>query len=45
MLFAAIWPYMRRLGLEATLVALDYAMIAWIAMHVSIAIVSNNHPD
>lgn len=44
-LFAAIWPYFRRRGYEATLVALFYAVIAWIVMHVAIMIASNNHPD
>jgi len=43
--FAAIWPYLRRLGLEATLVALPYAMVLWILMHVSIAIVGTAHPN
>lgn len=44
-LFAAIWPYFRRHGYEATLVALFYAVFAWIVMHVAIMIASNNHPD
>jgi hypothetical protein len=44
-LFAAIWPYFRRRGIEATLVALFYAMIAWIVMHVAIMIASDNHPN
>ncbi|RZF24810.1 hypothetical protein EVC45_36880 [Paraburkholderia sp. UYCP14C] len=44
-LFAAIWPYFRRRGYEATLVALFYAVIAWIVMHVAIMIASDNHPD
>ncbi|WP_442793456.1 hypothetical protein [Paraburkholderia sp. HP33-1] len=44
-LFAAIWPYFRRRGYEATLVALFYAVFAWIVMHVAIMIASNNHPD
>jgi hypothetical protein len=44
-LFALIWPFFRRRGIEATLVALFYAVIAWIAMHVAIALVSSNHPD
>jgi uncharacterized RDD family membrane protein YckC len=30
---------------EATLVALFFAVLLWIVMHVAIAIVSNNHPD
>ncbi len=44
-LFAAIWPYFRRRGYEATLVALPYAALAWIAMHVAISIASNDHPN
>jgi hypothetical protein len=44
-LFAFIWPYFRRRGYEATLVALFFAVIVWIVMHVAIAIVSTNHPD
>jgi predicted anti-sigma-YlaC factor YlaD len=44
-LFALIWPAFRRRGVEATLVALFYAVIAWIVMHVAIAIVSSNHPN
>ena len=44
-LFALIWPFFRRRGVEATLLALFYAVIAWIVMHVAIMIVSSNHPD
>ncbi|MEK6421625.1 MAG: hypothetical protein V4801_18695 [Burkholderia gladioli] len=44
-LFAAIWPALRRRGYEATLVALFYAIVAWLAMHVAISIASTNHPD
>jgi len=44
-LFAFTWPYFRRRGYEATLVALFFAVILWIVMHVAIAIVSKNHPD
>jgi hypothetical protein len=44
-LFALIWPYFRRRGFEATLVALFYAVVIWIAMHVAIAVVSSNHPN
>ena len=44
-LFACIWPYFRRRGFEATLVALPYAMIAWIVMHVAIMVASDNHPN
>jgi hypothetical protein len=44
-LFAYVWPYFRRRGLEATLVALPYAMIAWVVMHVAIMLASANHPN
>ena len=44
-LFAMIWPYFRRRGYEATYVALFYAVLAWIVMHVAIIVVSDNHPD
>jgi len=44
-LFACIWPYFKRRGFEATLVALPYAMIAWIVMHAAIMIASDNHPN
>jgi len=44
-LFALIWPYFRRRGYEATLVALFFAVIVWIVMHVAIALVSTNHPN
>ncbi|HEY4214435.1 MAG TPA: hypothetical protein VGM84_23360 [Steroidobacteraceae bacterium] len=44
-LFAKIWPYFRDRGYEATLVALFYAVIAWIVMHVAIVLVSDSHPN
>ncbi|WP_297353928.1 hypothetical protein [Paraburkholderia sp.] len=44
-LFALVWPYFRRRGYEATFIALFYAIIAWIAMHVAISIASDNHPN
>ncbi len=44
-LFAAIWPSFRRRGYEATFIALFYAVIAWIVMHVAISIASNDHPN
>jgi hypothetical protein len=43
--FAMAWPYFRRRGYEATLVALFFAVVLWIVMHVAIAIVSNDHPN
>jgi hypothetical protein len=44
-LFALVWPFFRRRGVEATLVALFYAVAAWIVMHVAIAFTSSTHPD
>ena len=44
-LFAFIWPYFRRRGYEATLVALFFAVILWIVMHAAIAIVTSDHPN
>src|SRR5690242_18097177 len=43
--FALIWPWFRRRGVEATLVALFWAVFAWIVMHVAIAIASDTHPN
>ena len=44
-LFAFLWPYFRRRGYEATLVALFLAAIVWIVMHSAIALVSTDHPN
>ena len=44
-LFAFLWPFFRRRGFEATLVALFYAIAAWIVMHAAIMIASSNHPS
>jgi hypothetical protein len=44
-LFAFVWPWFRRRGVEATLVALGYALLAWLVMHGAIAWVSDHHPD
>ena len=44
-LFALVWPAFRRRGWEATLLALFYAVFAWIVMHAAIAAVSTSHPD
>ena len=44
-LFAYVWPYFRRRGYEATLVALFYAVVAWIVMHGAIMLASDNHPN
>lgn len=44
-LFAFLWPFFRRRGVEATLVALFYAVVAWIVMHLAIMAASSNHPN
>lgn len=44
-LFALLWPALARRGVEATLAALFYAVIAWVAMHLAIIIVSSDHPN
>jgi chromate transport protein ChrA len=44
-LFAWLWPRFRERGYEATLIALFYAVIAWIVMHAAIMLASDNHPD
>ncbi|QPF87990.1 hypothetical protein IC762_05815 [Bradyrhizobium genosp. L] len=43
--FALAWPWFQRRGYEATLVALLFAILLWIVMHVAIAVVSDNHPN
>jgi hypothetical protein len=43
--FAFVWPYFARRGYEATLVAMFFAVILWIVMHVAIALVTSNHPN
>ena len=43
--FAFLWPIFRRRGYEATLVALFYAVVAWIVMHAAIMVISSNHPN
>jgi hypothetical protein len=44
-LFAAMWPVLRRRGFEATFIGLWFAAVAWIVMHVAISITSNDHPN
>jgi hypothetical protein len=44
-LFAVIWPYFRARSIEATLVALFYAVFAWIVMHLAIVIAGHPHPN
>ena len=43
--FAFAWPWFKRRGYEATLVALFFAVVLWIVMHVAIVVVSDNHPN
>jgi len=43
--FAFAWPYFRRRGYEATLVALVFAIVLWIVMHDAIAVVTTDHPN
>ncbi|MEB0118269.1 hypothetical protein QN395_17385 [Undibacterium sp. RTI2.2] len=45
MLFALIWPALRLPGIEASLAAVFYALLAWIIMHVAITLISDAHPD
>ncbi|MFM5884003.1 MAG: hypothetical protein ACKOQ3_01495 [Novosphingobium sp.] len=45
LLFAAVWPWLRRRGWEATLAALLLAPLLWIVMHLAIAIAGNDHPN
>ena len=44
-LFAVLWPFCRRRGYEATLVALFFAIVVWVVMHAAIMLVSSNHPN
>lgn len=44
-LLALVWPRLHRRGWEATLVALLFAPLLWIAMHVAIAIAGDDHPN
>lgn len=43
-LFAALWPWFRRRGFEATFIALFYAIVVWVVMHLAIVLVSSSHP-
>lgn len=44
-LFALLWPWFRRRGFEATLIALCYAIVVWVVMHLAIVLVSSSHPN
>ena len=43
--FALVWPGFRRRGWEATLLAMVFAALIWIVMHVAIAVVGDDHPN
>ena len=43
--FALSWPTFKKRKFDATLVALVYAVIIWIVMHIAIAVASSTHPD
>lgn len=43
-LFALVWPPFRRRGFEATFIALGYALVVWVVMHLAIVLVSSSHP-
>lgn len=45
LVFAYLWPTFRKKGYEATFIALFVAVIAWIVMHVAIALAGHDHPD
>ncbi len=44
-IFALIWPWFRRRGWEATLLALPFAVVLWVAMHVAVLLAGHEHPD
>ena len=44
-IFAMIWPWFRRRGWEATLLAMFFAIVLWIVMHVAIDLIGDDHPD
>ena len=43
--FAAIWPWFRRRGWEATALALPFAVALWVVMHAAISLAGHEHPD
>lgn len=44
-LFALAWPWFARRGWEASLVAMVFAPVLWIAMHVPIPLLGDDHPN
>lgn len=43
--FALVWPWFRRRGWEASLLAMPFAVVLWVAMHLAIALAGHEHPD
>jgi hypothetical protein len=43
--FALVWPWFRRRGWEASLVGMLFAPLLWIAMHVPIPLLGDDHPN
>lgn len=43
--FAAIWPWFRQRGWEATTLALPFAALLWVVMHAAIVLAGHEHPN
>jgi hypothetical protein len=43
--FAYLWPWFQKRGWEASLVAIVFAPVLWIAMHVPIPMLGDDHPN
>ena len=43
--FALVWPWLARRGWEASLVAMLFAPVLWIAMHFPIPLLGDDHPN
>ncbi len=43
--FAYLWPWFHKRGWEASLVAMVFAPVLWIAMHVPIPVLGDDHPN
>lgn len=43
--FAAVWPWFRARGWEASMLALPFAAVLWGVMHGAIALAGHEHPD
>lgn len=44
-IFALLWPIFRARGWEASALALPFAIVLWVVMHVAIALVGHEHPN